>query len=585
MIDAIASRAIHSRVLAVLVVFGLVASVAFGAPSARAQGQGSARQRPYLRFHNHPLHGRHSNIRTNNGTLHGGNEGDDDATAIDPALSALCQSYIGQPNPYANPAPNVDMIVNDATVSVGSQTGCNSAQNETTIAVNPNNPNNLVAGTNDYRYFNARESRNDSSGVAYTSFDGGKTWANVTLPHVAFQTGATGVLADMDGVGDPAIAFGPNNTVYYANIAFSRLNDGSAITVNVSHDGGLTWSEPSIVRVDGADAAGNPVSTPYFNDKEWIAVDPASGKVYVTWTRFGPSDSPIVVATSSDGGATWSDLKAIGSARAPGANGIVTPYSQGSYPLVGRNGELYVAYETAICQTLACDQPSDHDAIVVAKSTNRGATFVNTEVATDYDFPFNEDVGDQTLTGENFRINSYPSFAIDQRTGRLFVTWADDRNGQYGSDGSSIKTNGEVLIASSSNGTTWSHEYQLGSCADEVFPPIAAYNGRAVVTFYTRAYDSQGIGLDYAYASATGLGNFQNTAMTRITTQSENPQVQFVSVGAVSGAVLQGVFIGHYTAVAMGRDLVFHPCWTDFRGKPGVTLPNQDAYTQAIVSK
>jgi len=94
-----------------------------------------------------------------------------------------------------------------------------------------------------------------------------------------------------------------------------------------------------------------------------------------------------------------------------------------------------------------------------------------------------------------------------------------------------------------------------------------------------------GIGLDYAYARAAGLSGLQNANLTRITTQTSNPQVQFVSVGAVPGQVLQGVFIGDYTAVAMGSDLVFHPCWTDFRGKPGVTLPNQDAYTQAIALK
>jgi len=41
----------------------------------------------------------------------------------------------------------------------------------------------------------------------------------------------------------------------------------------------------------------------------------------------------------------------------------------------------------------------------------------------------------------------------------------------------------------------------------------------------------------------------------------------------------QNVVIGDYTAVALGSDGVLHPCWTDFRGSPGVTAPNQDAYT------
>jgi hypothetical protein len=32
----------------------------------------------------------------------------------------------------------------------------------------------------------------------------------------------------------------------------------------------------------------------------------------------------------------------------------------------------------------------------------------------------------------------------------------------------------------------------------------------------------------------------------------------------------------------MGFDLRIHPVWTDFRGSPGVTLPNQDVLTQSI---
>ena len=36
------------------------------------------------------------------------------------------------------------------------------------------------------------------------------------------------------------------------------------------------------------------------------------------------------------------------------------------------------------------------------------------------------------------------------------------------------------------------------------------------------------------------------------------------------------------TAVTMGSDLKFHPSWTDFRGNPGISPPNQEAYTQAI---
>jgi len=70
-----------------------------------------------------------------------GDPGDDDtAISLDPALSALCQAFIGKLNTYDPPRPNVDQIRDDTLVPAGSQTGCAAAQNETTIAVNPLNP-------------------------------------------------------------------------------------------------------------------------------------------------------------------------------------------------------------------------------------------------------------------------------------------------------------------------------------------------------------------------------------------------------------------------------------------------------------
>ena len=54
------------------------------------------------------------------------------------------------------------------------------------------------------------------------------------------------------------------------------------------------------------------------------------------------------------------------------------------------------------------------------------------------------------------------------------------------------------------------------------------------------------------------------------------------NAGGGSNYSMQGVFIGDYTAVAMGADFQLHPCWTDFRGNPGLTKPNQDVVTQSI---
>ena len=511
---------------------------------------------------------------------------DDDDNPEAPNLSALCQSFLGSPNPYGNPAPNVDAINGDTTVTVGSQTGCQSAQNETTIAVNPFNPLNIVAGSNDYRQYNSRENRNDSSGWAYTSFDGGRTWANNGMPHLVFQSGATGALSDMDAAGDPSITFGPLNTVYYANIVFSRLNAGSGIAVSVSHNGGLTWGDPSIVQLDGVNPDGTPTDTDFFNDKEWVAADPFSGTVYVTWTRFTSDDAgnfieaPIVMRKSTNFGRTWGSMTRV-APKLNGFSGGITPFDQGSLPQVAGDGTLYIAYEASVCATLACDGINDHDAIVVATSKNGGNSFKNVEVSLDFDFPPNEDTGTSTLTGENFRINSFPQMAIDRATGKLWITWADDRNGSY-SGGESVKTNGDNFVVSSSDGKHWSTPIRAASTsADEVYPAIAAFAGRVAVSTYTRSFDPTGIGLDYVMS--VGWDNAVAIApIRRITTATQNPQVQFVAVGLVSGDTLQGTFIGDYTAVAIGTDFKLHPCWTDFRGLPGTNTPNQDVYTQSI---
>jgi hypothetical protein len=507
-------------------------------------------------------------------------EGDEDA----PAASALCQSFLGKPNPYDRTAPGVDQIVNDPVVPVGSQAGCNTPQNETTIAVNPANPRNLVAGANDYRLFNTREARNDSSSWAYTSSDRGRTWTNQVLPKLNFQTGAAAPLSIMDAAGDPAIAFGPRNTVYFSSLVFSRAvtpegdAGASGITVSVSRDGGRTFGDPVIIQVDGVNPDGTHVPTTVFNDKNWIAADPDSGTVYVTWTRFvfdehdNYVESPIVVSKSTDFGQHWSAPRRISPTLDDLVNGI-TPFAQGSNPRVGRDGTLYVAYEASVCETVACDQTSDHDAVIVATSRDGGRAFRNVEAASDFDFP-------ATLTGENFRLNSFPQLDYDRHTDQLWITWADDSNGQYAPDGKSIRTNGDVFVITSTGGRNWSRPLRLGTGADEFFPAVAVFANRVAVSYYTRGFNPTGISLDYAYSAGWGRG-IEGAAVRRITTQGQDPRVQFVRVEP-DGTQTQGVFIGDYSAITMSQDFVIHPCWTDFRGNPGMNTPNQDAYSQSI---
>ena len=74
-----------------------------------------------------------------------------------------------------------------------------------------------------------------------------------------------------------------------------------------------------------------------------------------------------------------------------------------------------------------------------------GRTFVRRVVDTNYDFPFDERTGRPGLTGENFRVDSYPMLSYDPIRRLLALTWADDRHGSYAADGTWLdwKTRGE----------------------------------------------------------------------------------------------------------------------------------------------
>lgn len=167
----------------------------------------------------------------------------------------------------------------------------------------------------------------------------------------------------------------------------------------------------------------------------------------------------------------------------------------------------------------------------------------------------------------------------------LYITWADDRNGEYTSAGVSVHTNGSSLLISADavkHGVpSWDTPIAVGSGTDEVYPAVAAYDSHVAVSYYTRYYDPAGIGLDFAVTSG-GRHTIAHDPQVRLTGQTENPDVQFVAVGLVSGLTLQGVFIGDYTAISLGSDLKAHPVWTDFRGNPGLDDPNQDVVTQGV---
>src|SRR5439155_1513225 len=138
-----------------------------------------------------------------------------------------------------NPAISVDMSCNDSK-PYGQDWN---PDNEIPIAVDPQNPDHLLAGSNDYYY-----RFNNSTGTRhvivptgfFTSFDGGATWVDGQIP---FSSG--------NGAGDPAPGFvaDPRSTAVNHSFALmAQLENVGPNTVCCVSEGNVTVSLSADVR-------------------------------------------------------------------------------------------------------------------------------------------------------------------------------------------------------------------------------------------------------------------------------------------------------------------------------------------------
>src|SRR5919201_6743159 len=165
---------------------------------------------------------------------------------------------------------------------------------ETSIAVNPKNANNLVAGW---------ISPGDQTCGFGVSFDGGLSWKVGVVPGIQRSSGGT-----FDFGTDPSVAFDRTGNAYYTCLAFNNFPPatGSAGTIFVSKstNGGRTWGTP-VAAIDREAANGQHLGD--FVDHQFITTNPATGAIYLTETDFNSLGKPVILFTqSTDGNKTWS---------------------------------------------------------------------------------------------------------------------------------------------------------------------------------------------------------------------------------------------------------------------------------------
>jgi hypothetical protein len=211
-------------------------------------------------------------------------------------------------------------------------------QNEAAIAVDPSNPNVLIASSNSA----------GSPQAVYTSVDGGGSWSAQAVP------------ADRpDGrcVGDPAVTIDMRGREYFAflrDVPCGGRAPATGLFVATRDGPRGAWHVP-------AESLAGPLQEGESNDKPAIAADtsassPFRDRVYVAWARAVGSDShAIVLSHSDDGGTTWSaPARADASAVDSGYPSVAT----------GPGGEVYVAWH-----------PFEEDRIVLAASFDGGEHF------------------------------------------------------------------------------------------------------------------------------------------------------------------------------------------------------------------
>jgi hypothetical protein len=475
-----------------------------------------------------------------------------------------------------DPAANVDLSCDGAV----------SPDDETPIAVDPENPDHLLAGSNDYflTFKGAILQARVPTGF-FTSFDGGETWIDGQVPS---GNGSSG------GNGDPSPAFDAKfGTAHMAQLSAAQGESGPHaghidVSVSTSTDGGLTWKSPVTVGIGHASTT--PSADGVFLDKEWLVADnhplsPHYGRLYLSWDQLEFSKgafvrSPIAFAYSDDAGKSWSrPIEISGSNPAyctanQGSGGAAGDCDESffSYPVVEPDGDVVVGFinqqheaawevpnefENQILTVTSHDGGLHWDAPVHVADLEDGGT----ESVVFSDYPANVD-GRATQTGFQFRTGSWGNLGVDAVTGTAYAVWTDNRDGLH--DVPSPVTDTNVFLAWSSDaGATWHQPVRVTSGAtDKWFPWVDARAGTVGVAYQEETADGSG---RYETNLATSTDGGASWASQTVSNAVSDPNHSVWFRAHAPDCDECATFIGDYIGLAFDSLDRAHLTWTDMR--------------------
>jgi hypothetical protein len=494
-------------------------------------------------------------------------------------------------------------------------------QAEEWVGVNPRDFSNVLAGQND-----------SLIGFNHCGYDwslnGGRLWGSVgTSPppfwQELFQNGETA-----DACSDPAGSFDHLGNAYVTGVFFEIFSPASSIWVAKSR-----WpikgrfyhipNDAAPFQLYRTDVMGEPASDndpDIFHDKELMVADsrpnsPKKGRVYVTWTRFETTAtpvggrSPILFSQSKDGGATWSRAVIISGA----AGSFCTVFSgtpdnpnacdqdQGSHPVVGPDGTIYVVFgngntpEAGINQVLMvrcpptreCDTETDWEGPFLV------GDLIGTHPIGDAGNAGGCPVGRQCLPPNGYRAPEFTGMSISvDRNSNLYISWWDTRNhsancGPIPWSTARPPCNSDVFYSFSTNrGTTWSPARNVTTR----FAPTAQWQSWHDVSgdgskLYIAYYDRH-----YGNCEFSGCNDITLTTVHNPRSASPRLTHRRITTSSMPNLVpannpIQAGFLGDYMWVEVShhnfnqRDV--HIVWGDTRPLFG-TQPEEDVYYARI---
>jgi len=445
--------------------------------------------------------------------------------------------------------------------------------NETSIAVNPTEPGNMIGGANDYQLgLNPGGHVSESTlSRAHVTFDGGHTWSEYPLgSNSAYQA-----------TGDPSVAFDAGGHAYYATLGFRFVGPLNATNPDVlvanSGDSGRTWK---VARV--AAGSGNATSVGDLLDKEYVAAW-GHGNAIVTFGdfRLGQKGSvvsaKIYASVTHDAGATWSKPVLISGS---------LDQAFVSVPTVASDGRIFVAFLNTGDLTTGRDT---YEVVEVSPTTGArvaGPFDVAKVIDGVNDYPVA--LGRQTYQDSIFRTWAAGNITADPTSpAHLAVVWSDMRNSMLPapSDPYSAVTNSDVIVSQSTDrGRTWSAPKAL-TLRNDQFMPWGAFDtsGRLRIGTFDRSADPANHTYGYTVATQSGSA-FSTKSVSTVQSQPTRDDRWFADTLNPAFPFATS-FLGDYSNIAATPSGGVVAYWTDMRNQAcfaGRCGHGEDAYFAAV---